>query len=186
MALRHDPLQHPHEQPLLRLPFPPLPPPAAYPLGKAIRHAHRETQHLAHLAERRFPPVGDHVRRHRRAPLPVFAEHMLDHLLPPFPRGKINVDVRPALPVFRKEPLEKQAPAHRIHRRDPQRIAHHGVRPAAPPLAQDSPPPRKLHQLIDDQEIPLEAQPLYHRQLVLQLRLHLATTNPVSPRRPRV
>ncbi len=146
----------------------------------------REAEHLADLAHRAPAPVGDHVRRHRRAPAAVPAVHLLDQLLAPLAAGQVQVDVRPVRSPLRQEPLEEQLALDRVDGGDPEGVAHRAVGGAPPPLDQGPALAREGAQVPDDQEIPAEAQLRDERKLALELAPHLADDAPVALLGPEV
>ena len=57
--------------------------------------------------------------------------------------------------------------AHRVHRRDPQAVAHRRVRSTASPLAQDSVAGTKVDDLLHDEEVACEAEALDHPEFAI-------------------
>ena len=135
-------------------------------LAPRVLLARREPQRLRDVAHRRPGPVADHVRHLRRPVAPVAAVDVLDDLLAAA-RLDVEVDVRVAVAGRGQEPLEQQAVRHRVHVRDPQRVADRGVRRRAAALAEDPRRAAERHDVVHDQEVAGELPGLDDRQLPL-------------------
>ena len=107
---------------------------------------------LRDVAHGRAGPVADHVRHLSRPIAPVAAVDVLDDLLPAA-RLDVEVDVGVAVAGRGQEPLEQQAVRHRVHVRDPQRVADRGVRRRAAALAEDPRRAAEGHDVVHDQEV---------------------------------
>src|SRR5262249_61335047 len=108
--------------------------PVAEELGEPIAHVRREPERLTDLARRAPASIRDDVGGHPRAEPSVAAVDVLDHRFAPLAARQIEGDVGPLAPRLAPEPPEHELPAHRIHPRDPPRLADPAVRPrAAPP-----------------------------------------------------
>ncbi len=90
--------------------------------------------------------------------LPIAAENLLDHRLPPIARGKVQVDVGPTGPVLGKEALEEELLLDGVDRRDSQGVTDRRVGRASPALDEESLAPGEPDQVPDDQEIACEFQ----------------------------
>src|SRR5262249_56226093 len=91
---------------------------------------------------------------------------MLDHRFAPVAAGQTEVDIGPLAARLAQEPLEQELHPDRIHRRDPERVAHRAVGRRAAPLDQDVVSAAVLDDVPDDQEIAPAAAPADHLQLV--------------------
>ena len=74
--------------------------PRAHQARQAVERFRIERQRLADFARRRAPAIGDDVRRHRRAQLPVALVHILNRALALIAAGQIEIDVRPFAALF--------------------------------------------------------------------------------------
>ena len=146
------------------------------PEGEALRHAidfvGRHAERLANIAQRAFGTVTNHRRCKRRAPAPIFAIDVLDHLLAPLVL-EIDVDVRRLVPLARNEALEQHVHPHGVDLGDAERVAHDRVRCRAASLAQDVFRARIAHQVLDGEEERLVTELGDERELVLHHLAHL-------------
>ena len=140
--------------------------PALDLLAPRVLLTRRETQRPRDVAHGRAGPVADHVRHLSRPVAPVTAVDVLDDLLPAA-RLDVEVDVGVTVAGRRQEPLEQQAVRHRVHVRDPQRVADRGVRRRPAALAQDPRRAAEGHDVVHDQEVAGELPVLDDRQLPL-------------------
>ncbi len=137
-------------------------------LGDLVHLAERQAEHpadVAHRGARLQLAEGDDLRDPVGA---VFLAHVVDHPVAPL-LAEVDVEIghRHALGV--QEPLEQQIEAHRVEIGDRQRPG--GERPGARPAPRphrDAVRLRPLDEIGDDQEIPGEAHPPDHAELVLQ------------------
>ena len=131
------------------------------PEGKALRRAvdllGRETEGLAHVAQRALRPVADHRGCKRGAAARVLAVHVLDHLLAPLVL-EVDVDVRRLVALLRHEALEQHVHPRRIDFGDAERIAHHRIGGRSPALAENAVLPGVAHHIVHRQEERLVAQ----------------------------
>src|SRR6056297_3130226 len=130
-------------------------------------------EHLSHLTHGHPGPVADHVRRHRRSARAVFREDVLDHLLPLWTGGQIDVDVRPLPPLLGEEALEEQVHPDRVDGGDSERMADGAVGGGAPSLTEDAVAGSKGDDVLHDQEVAGEIELLDHVELVVELTLHV-------------
>jgi len=85
---------------------------------------------------------------------PVLPVDVLDHFLAPLVL-EIDVDVRRLVAFLADETLEEETVKVRIDLRHAEAIADHGVRGAAPALAQDALGARPAHDIGDREEVGL-------------------------------
>ena len=129
-----------------------------------------DRQRLPHFARRAASAIGDHVGRHRRAGRPVLRVDVLDDPLAPIAARQVEIDVGPLAALLGQEPLEQQIHPDRIHRGDPQAVAHGAVGGRAAPLHEDVLLPAEVDDVPDDQEVAGEIELLDQIQLALDLR----------------
>src|SRR2546426_9199205 len=145
-------------------------------LREAVQLLLRQSEDLADLARGGASPVRDHVGGHRRTRRAVALVDVLDHLLALVAAREIEIDVRPRLvpgrvgALFGEEALEEQVHLHRIDGGDPERVADRAVGRRAAPLHEHVLAPAEQDDVVDDEEVPGEAEPGDERQLPLELR----------------
>src|SRR5438445_3490787 len=145
-------------------------------LREAVQLLLRQPEDLADLARGGASPVRDHVGGHRRTRRAVALVDVLDHLLALVAAREIEIDVRPRLvpgrvgALFGEEALEEQVHLHRIDGGDPERVADRAVGRRAAPLHEHVLAPAEQDDVVDDEEVPGEAEPGDERQLPLELR----------------
>ncbi len=125
----------------------------AHQLGQPVDPIGVEPQRLANLPGGATVAIGDDVRGHRRAQLPVALVDVLDDRLAPVATRQVEIDVGPLPAFFREKPLEQQIHADRIDRRDPQAVADRAVGRRAAALHQNPLPPAEVDEVPDDEEI---------------------------------
>ena len=112
---------------------------------------------------------------------------MLDDLLAPAVLD-VQVDVRRPVPAVGQEPLEQQVVRDRVDAGDADRVADRRVRRRPAALAQDVVILAELHDLVHDQEVAGEIEPLDHVELPGQLgvraRYPFGLRRPVTGRGP--
>ncbi len=91
--------------------------PRAHQLREPVEHLGIEAQHLADLARRRAPAIGDDVGGHGRAALAVALVDVLDGALALLARRQVEIDVRPLAAFFGEKALEQQVHADWDRRR---------------------------------------------------------------------
>ncbi len=129
---------------------------------------HAVAERTRSVAYREPRLVGDDVRDLRGVLAPVPLENILKDFLSPI-GGNVDVDVRRAVPLGRKETLEEKSVKNGIDRRDAEAVAHGGVGGGSSPLAQDSARAAKLDDVVDDEEVPGKAQIGDDTKLVVDL-----------------
>src|SRR5437763_4239670 len=145
-------------------------------LREAVQLRLRQSEDLADLARGGARPVRDHVGGHRRTRRAVALVDVLDHLLALVAAREIEIDVRPRLvpgrvgALFGEEALEQQVHLHRIDGGDPERVADRAVGRRAAPLHEHVLASAEQDDVVDDEEVPGEAEPGDERQLPLELR----------------
>ena len=140
----------------------------------------RQAERLAHIANRRTRPVGDHFGRHRRMLAAVELVHVLNHLLAVLMR-EVDVDVGHLAALFAQEALEEQTARDRIDRRDPERVAHRRVGGRTAALREHAEPFSGVRDIPDHQEIAGQIHPGDDAELVLQLAFHFRIERPGIP-----
>ena len=128
-----------------------------------------QPERLAHLARRAPAAIGDDVRGHRRAQPPVALVDVLDDPLAPVAARQVEVDVGPLAALLGEKALEEQLHAHRIDRRDPERVADGAVGGRAPPLHQDVVLAAEFDEVPDDQEVARQVEAADEIELALDL-----------------
>src|SRR5207253_8475812 len=100
----------------------------------AVHHARKlvesvliESKSFAHLSRSRALTIGNDVRRHCGAELPVPLIHVLNCLLSLVSARKVEVDVRPLAAFFREKTLKEQFHPDRIDRCNSEGIANRAV-----------------------------------------------------------
>src|SRR5205807_3490093 len=123
--------------------------------GHGIDHVEAEAHGFTYVAYGAAAAVGDDGGGHAGAVAAVFGVQVLDDLFPPLVL-EVDVDVGRLVAGGADEPLEQQVDPGRVDRGDAKAIAHRGIggRPAS--LAQNSPRPGELYQVIDGEEVRLE------------------------------
>src|SRR5437870_3305129 len=145
-------------------------------LREAVQLLLRQSEDLADLARGGASPVRDHIGGHRRTRRAVALVDVLDHLFALVAAREIEIDVRPRLvpgrvgALFGEEALEEQVHLHRIDGGDPERVADRAVGRRAAPLHEHVLAPAEQDDVVDDEEVPGEAEPGDERQLPLELR----------------
>ena len=142
------------------------------PFGQPVDPIERKPQGLAHVADGRAGPIGDHLGRHPGPLASVLLVKILQNLFPTLVL-EVDVDVRRFVPLLADEPLEQEVDAVRIDRRHAQRVADGRVGRRAASLAQNPPTPGKPDQVPNGQKIGLVAKRFDQRKLVLQEPPHL-------------
>src|SRR6266571_7330163 len=128
-----------------------------------------EAQHLSDFARRRTSAIGDYVRGHRRAALPVMLINVLNGALALVAARQVQIDVRPLAALFGKEALEQQLHADRIDCGYPERVTHRAVGGRAATLNQDVIVSTKIDDVPDDQKITGKLELLDQRKLAIDL-----------------
>ena len=129
-----------------------------------------EPERLPHFARGAPAAIGDDVGGHRRAEPAVFLVDVLNHPLAPIAARQIQIDVRPLAALLREKPLEQQIHPDRIHRRDPEAVAHGAVGRRPPPLHEDVVLPAEIDDVPDDQEVAGEVELVDEVELAGDLR----------------
>src|SRR5579884_306375 len=143
--------------------------PGAGQARKPGQRSRVEAQRLADLARRRAPSVGNDIGGHGRAAPAVALVNILDGSLALIAARQIEIDIRPFAPLFGKKTLKEQVHAHRIDRRDAQRVADRAVGRRAAALYENSLPAAELYDVPDDQKISGKPELFNQRQLTLDL-----------------
>ncbi len=143
--------------------------PVADELGQSLDEVGRQAEGFPHLARAAPAAIGNHVGRHGRAVPAVALVDVLDDLLAAVAARQVEVDVGPLPALLGEEALEEQLHAHRIDRRDLERVAHRAVRRRAPPLDEDVVPATVLDQIPDDEEVTRQVQASDETELALDL-----------------
>ena len=138
--------------------------------GEVVDGVGCHAEHLAHLAHGHARAVGDHDRRHRGTARAVFVEDVLDDLLARFTRGQIEVDVGPLAALFGEKTLEEQIHPYRIDGGDAERVTHSTVGRRATPLGENLLVACELNDVVDDQEVAVQAELLDQAEFVFELR----------------
>ena len=110
------------------------------PLCQPVNLLQRKPQGLAHVANRRAGPIGDHLGGHARPFAAIFAVKILNHLFAALVL-EIDVDVGRLVSLAADEPLEEHVHPLRIDGRDAQAVTHGRIGRRTASLA-ENPPPR--------------------------------------------
>ena len=129
-----------------------------------VRLRGREPECAAGVPQRHPRPVRDHVGDLGGPVPPVLAVDVLDDLLAAAVLD-VQVDVRRPVPAVGKEPLEQQVVRDRVDVGDAEREADRRVRRRPAALAQDVVVLAELDDVVHDQEVASERQPLDHVEL---------------------
>ncbi len=125
-------------------------------------------ERLAHVAQRRARPVGDHVGHLRGVQATVAFVDVLDDLLAPA-RLDVHVDVGRTVAGGGEEALEEQAEGDRVDVGDAEGVADRGGSRRAPALAEDVLAPAEGHDVPDGEEVAREPELADDRELVVEL-----------------
>ena len=141
-------------------------------LGHRVDQRRVQPQRLADVAHRAARAVAGQRGGERGAVRAVLAVDVLDDLFAPLVL-EVDVDVRRLVALLRDEALEQQRGVHRVHRGDPEAIAHCRVGRRAAALAEDALRARVPHDVVHGEEEGLVALQCDQRQLLLDLLAHL-------------
>ena len=148
-----------------------LPFPCAHQLCESSQRLRIETERLARLARGGPSSIGNDIGGHRRAQFAIALIHVLNGAFTAVSAGQIEIDIRPLATFGGEETLKEQLHAHRINRRDAERIAHHAIRRRSAALHENALAPAELHDVPNDQEITREFQLTDQRQFAASLLL---------------
>jgi len=129
------------------------PSPGVHQARQLVQSLAIEAQHFSDFAGRRTATVGNHIRGHRRAQLPVALVHVLNCFFTLIATRQIEVDVGPLTTLFRKKALEEQLHTHRVNGRDSEGIADSTVGGRPPALNQYSFLAAEANDVPNDQEV---------------------------------
>src|SRR5260370_17681811 len=128
-----------------------------------------EAKGFAHLSRGRTVPIGDDIRRHRRAELTVALIYVLNGFFSLGSARQIEVDIRPLTAFFREKPLKEQFHSDRIDTCDSQGTADRAVCSRTAPLHENFLLAAKSNNVPDDQEVTGEVQLFNQCQFPLHL-----------------
>src|SRR6266576_1212450 len=129
------------------------PSPGVHQAGQLVQSLAIEAQYFSDFARRRTATVGNHVRGHRCAQLPVALVHVLNGFFTLVATRQIQVDVGPLATLFGKKALEEQLHTYRINGRDSEGIADTTVGSRPPALNQNSFLTAEANDVPNDQEV---------------------------------
>ena len=128
-----------------------------------------DRQRFSDLARGTPAAVRDHVGGHRGAELAVALVHVLDGALAAIAARQIEIDVGPLAALFGEKALEEQVHADRIHRGDPEAVAHGAIGSRPSSLHEDVVLPAEIDDVPDNQEIAGEIELLDQIELARNL-----------------
>ena len=135
-------------------------------LGQGIDAVGRQPQRLAHVADGRAGPIGDHFGGHSGPLAAVFLIKILDHLFPPLVL-EIDVDVRGLVALAAHEPLEQQVHPLGIDGGHAQAVTDRRIGGRSASLAEDAAAASEADQVPDGEKIGLVTQLGDQAQLML-------------------
>ena len=138
-------------------------------LVKPAQRLRIETERLSRLARGGPSSIGNDIGGHGRAQFAIALVHVLNGAFTAVAAGQIEIDIRPLATFSREETFKEQLHAHRINRRDAERIAHHAVRRRSAALDENAFAPAELHDVPNDQEITRKFQLTDQRQFAASL-----------------
>src|SRR6266566_1766385 len=145
------------------------PSPGVHQARQLVQSLAIEAQHFSYFARRRTATVGNHVRGHRCAQLPVTPVHVLNCFFTLIATRQIKVDVGPLAALLGKKALEEQLHTDRINGRDSEGIADRTVGSRPPALNQNSFLTAEANDVPNDQEVAGKLQFLDQSQFSLNL-----------------
>jgi len=149
-------------------------------VGEAVGDGGGEAEDFGHFPEGGARAVGDDVGGHGGTARAVFFEDVLNDELAAVAGGKVDVDVGPRAAVFGKEALEEQAAADGVDVGNAEGVADGGVGGGAAALAEDAVAFGEVHDVVDDEEVALEAEFLNEGEFVFELGFDLGAEGAVA------
>src|SRR5450432_4913022 len=105
--------------------------------AQAIDLIQGQTEGFAHLTQRAFASIADHLGNHGCSFAAIALVDVLNHLLTTL-MLEVDVDIRRLVALDTQEALEQQIRACRVDGCDANRVTDSAVGRAAPPLAQNA------------------------------------------------
>ena len=125
--------------------------PVGLRLRQSIDDIELEPQCFANVANGAARSIADDRRRQRGSITPVLLEDVLNDLLAALVL-EVDIDIGRFIALLADEALEKHIDELRIHLRDAERIADHGVRGGAAALMQDVPASGFRHDFVHSEK----------------------------------